>query len=260
MGIYPSVPSSDLDRKGVPLRKTLAYLAKYGTTDIPALKQARANNPVVAKSYELYLRLQSAPPDQQKEYVQAFEAGYSHAWSQGKPKYDQEMAEARELEKQRNRQYRRLTKELLAHTPDDQLEDAVMYYARGKIGSHWDRYYQIVSRLPRGISLVFAMRTMEGEVNGDGFEHLLDCPAWQFAGLALEGYRLVGGRKHAALMERAIAAMQKEKQQPTRTDPDEENPIFEALDKEFYSLDETENTKPLIVKYVRQHPDQFVAD
>jgi hypothetical protein len=35
---------------------------------------------------------------------------------------------------------------------------------------------------------------------------------------------------------------------------------LDALDDQFYALDKSEAVGPLIVRYIRQHPDQIVAD
>src|SRR5207245_641341 len=72
------------------------------------------------------------------------------------------------------------------------LPRTVMDYAINKIGNQWGRDYDVVTGLPRPIQLVFALRRMKNEIDGDGLQHLLEEEeSWQYAGLALEGYRRV---------------------------------------------------------------------
>jgi hypothetical protein len=112
--------------------------------------------------------------------------------------------------------------------------------------------------LSKPIKLVFAMCRMRNEVDGDGFQHLLDCDSWRFAPLATEGYRLVGATQRAAVMERAAAIIDREKAKQEGSLSDE-NPALETLDHAFYALDRTDDLDQLIVKYIRQHQAQFVA-
>jgi hypothetical protein len=213
----------------------------------------------MAEAYQLYQRLRSAPAHKQGAYAEVLDGGYSRGFSEEKPRFERKMAERRQQEQDRLQSHRRLTVPLLARTPYDELEEAVMDYARNKIGNQWGRDYEVVTGLPHPIQLVFAMRRMKNEIDGDGLEHLLDEEeSWAYAGLALEGYRLVGSRQRAAVMARAITAMKQEKDR--HPDLTEEHPALDALDRQFYALDRTEPFEPLVAQYIRQHPDQFVAD
>jgi hypothetical protein len=212
----------------------------------------------VAKGYALYHALKNAPSEKQEEYVEAFAAGYSLGWSKTKPKYDQKLADRREDERRRLEKHRRLTRELLAGTDDDDLVGAIIDYVVNKIDNRWGRDYEIVRGLPRPSQLVFAMNRMRNEINRDDFQPLLEWDS-PYAPLATEGYRLIGAAQRAAVMERAAAVI--DKTRAGHAGPVyAENRALGRLDTEFYALNRTDNLDQLIVKYIRQHPDEFVAD
>jgi hypothetical protein len=256
-------PTDEVAARATPLGQTILFLSMKARANAQdaAAREARATEGPMAQSYRLYHELKGAPLGRQNEYVVAFAAGYTLGWKAGRQRSDRTTPAERESREFAS--YGRLTPQLLARTPDFDLEQAVLGYARSKIRHDWEHDFSIVTRLPKPIQLVFAMRQIVGEVDGDGFQHLLDCPSWQYAPLATEGYRLVGAEQRAALMERAIRFMDQEKAKDRRDGdlPKDEDAAFEALDDQFYTLDRTDHLEPLlIVRYIRAHPDQFTAD
>jgi uncharacterized protein DUF4375 len=134
----------------------------------------------------------------------------------------------------------------------------IIDYVVNKIDNRWGRDYEIVRGLPRPIQLVFAMNRIRNEINRDGFQPLLEWDS-PYATLATEGYRLIGATQRAAVMERAAAVI-------ARTRARHPGPVYRQnralarLDTEFYALNRTDNLDQLIVRYIRQHQDQLVAD
>jgi hypothetical protein len=261
----------------------LRYLAIfYGAdSDAPDVRRARAREPLMEEARKLYQVLKTAPPRRQAACVAAFQAGLVRGFDEDHQRFEAELEKERAAERRRLKAHRRLTKTLLARTPTEDLPGLVVDYVNNKIGDS-DKDFPIVKRLPRPVQLVFAMHFMKNLVDGDGFEPLMEGDAWQYAPLAAEGYQLVGARQRAAVMRRAIAVMPREKakkaaeekrllqetpeDKPSEDEPSEEesengNPVFSALDDAFYALDRTgkEDVYRLIARYIRRHPEQFVA-
>jgi hypothetical protein len=224
-----------LSQRSVPEKTRQILSMLYGADgDEVELKRARAKYPAMAEARRLYLLLADASPTQQSRWAEAFSSGFLRAAAEFQDKEEQDQERRRAAERQRLASHRRLTRELLAHTADRNLEEAVMDYAINKIGERWDHDYEIVSGLPTPVQLVFAMRRMSNEIEGDGLAHLTSCDSWRFAALATEGYRLIGSAKRASVMERATAVIAREKVHPTPPPDDEvsdqSNPALAALD------------------------------
>jgi hypothetical protein len=262
--------------------KSRLYLSMFYGADAnaPDVRRARARRPLMKEARRLYQVLKNASPRQQSTYAAAFQDGLLRGDVDASRKLDadreRERAAERAAERRRLHAHRHLTRALLARTPDQDLGEAIMDYVSNKIDDHGDRAYEIVTSLPKPIQWVYAMFRMNGEIDGimfkmqnevdfDGFQHLLTCDSWRFASLAEEGYRLVGARKRAAVMKHAIAVIAREKAKagsgatPSKEECEDGNAAFAALSKEFYEADRTENMYRLIARYIRQHPEQFVA-
>jgi hypothetical protein len=141
--------------------------------------------------------------------------------------------------------YRTLTPALVAAEPDSTLEWAIIQHVTWRINGDYDREREIVMALSPGLRMVYTTWGVEAEVNNGGFSQYFENAAGQFAAEALAGYRRLGATPFAALLERAMAARQTGN-----------TGAYEALDTEFYDL-----ASPIAarVRYIREHPDEFVS-
>lgn len=139
--------------------------------------------------------------------------------------------------------YRTLTTELLAQEPDSNLEWAIVQHVTWRINGAYDRERDIVRSLSPGVRMVYTTWGVEAEVNNGGFSQYFENSTGQLADEALAGFRLLGAARHAALLERAMAA--RRAGSPA---------AFDALDGEFYDLPAL---TPERVRYIRDHVGEF---
>lgn len=247
--------------------KTLLLLSlNFGAdSDAPDVRKARAKYPLMEEAHRLYQVLKSAPAGQQVIYADAFQSGLVRGVDERREKREARVEKERAQDGRRLHAHRQLTKALLARTPDNELPQTVVDYADYKIGEDWEHDDQIVAGLPKPVRLVFAMQIVEAEVYRNGFGEIAQTVGWHWAPLAAEGYRLVGAKKRAAVTDRAIAVVAQEKAkrgteaQHWSALSDESRKALSALDDGFYACDKTEDVYRLIARYIRQHPDRFVA-
>lgn len=260
----PDAPEAERYPLGGTPEKTLRTLSLFfgAHCDLPEVRQARLRYPTMAEADRLFHLLQHAPAQRQQQCAEAFQAGLTRGEYEFRRAQNQRMEKERAAEKRRLAAHRRLTKELLAGTPDAQLEEVIIDYVTNKLDDHWDRYDAIVPRVPKPIQMVSAMLRVDGLIGDDGLEEFDE---WELVPLAAAGYRLVGAPRHAELIERAAAFVPKQKQKEEAIaeaggEPDENNRTVEALDDEFDALDRSEAVDPLVIRYIRAHLDQFVTD
>lgn len=143
-----------------------------------------------------------------------------------------------------------LTAEMLAAYTDEDLEPSIIdFIIEAKIGDEYDREYEIVTGLSKGMQYLYATWMMEAEVNNGGFHQFFFNSTGRFAREALEGCRVFGAAQYAELMKQAIEA-DKKGESPAR------DAALDALDDRFYGLDE--NLSKLRIQYIRAHPEEFV--
>lgn len=141
--------------------------------------------------------------------------------------------------------YRTLTAELVAQEPDSSLEWAMIQHVTWRINGEYDRERAIVMALSPGLRMVYTTWGVEAEVNNGGFSQYFENSTGQFADEALAGYRRLGATPFASLLERAMAARQAGN-----------SGAYDALDTEFYDLASPTAAR---VRYIREHPDEFVS-
>ena len=108
--------------------------------------------------------------------------------------------------------FRRLTPELLASVPDDELSDAILHHVVLRMGNETTRKREVVRACPVGVRAVFATLLVDLEVNNGGFNQLFWNPSGEFAGDALAGYELMGAEDYASVMRAAIATWESERE------------------------------------------------
>jgi hypothetical protein len=117
-----------------------------------------------------------------------------------------------ELERQREeseafanrRVYTELTPEVLGQIPDDKLEQAVIDFIDYKVGGRENHRRDILAALGPGFRAVDATWWAEIEVQNGGFRQYFRNTRGQYAADAVEGFRMMGARELAAVMEEAI--------------------------------------------------------
>ena len=159
----------------------------------------------------------------------------------------------------------RLTREILAEIPDEELELAIIEYVRTQVSEQYDREFEIVSALSEGFRAVYATWWVAAEDKNGGFNQYFWNSAGQFAKVAVAGFGLIGAVEHARLMERAIATylgdgkrLQKFKNRRTIkafSESYEDSPLNE-LDEEFFAL--RENLIAVRIRFIRANPHLFV--
>ncbi len=125
---------------------------------------------------------------------------------------------------------------------DADFDDALWLALCGQVGSVDD-----LKKLPDGVRMYFATRTVEWDVANGGFEHAVQCAAEYFREAAA-GYRLLGDEASVELMLRALALA-------------DEPAALEALNAE---VDRSPwNGVPwgdaARIRYVRDHRDEFLV-
>lgn len=184
------------------------------------------------------------------------------------PERDQQMQDIihEALEDFKNRKtYKNLSPEILASVADERLEQAVMdsIDTRFEVGEPFT--LEKISQLTEGQQAVFSTWWLEAEVNNGGFNQFYFNPFGQFAQMAEVGFKTIGAEKLSALTKKANKIYSENKERLEAFDDGtaesfsesyKDNPL-NALDAEFYQLNDLEDIYTLRVKYIRDHPDQF---
>lgn len=170
-----------------------------------------------------------------------------------------------------------ITPGVLRQTPDEELTSVLYDF----ICTHFSRTgaYQrgrdrdAVLKLPRGLRVVYLLRALDGEVYNGGFAQFFSNSSGQFVQETLEDCRLVGAERHEALLQQALdvressavrTAMSKleeirdereRRREATRLREIEVQPALDRLDTAYYELEKVESLDPLIVRYLRAHPE-----
>jgi len=103
-----------------------------------------------------------------------------------------------------------LTLEILKAIPDEKLEAAIVDHADYKIGDNSDGEYKIVTGLSKGLQIIYSTWLVEEEVDNGGFNQYFWNSSGQYQKEALEGFKLLGAKEHAGLMDEAIAIYNQE--------------------------------------------------
>jgi hypothetical protein len=160
-----------------------------------------------------------------------------------------------------------LTREQLATIPDDEVEYELLKVLIPLVYATKDRdeQYERVLTFSPGFRMVWGTSMVDGEVNNGGFNQFFWNSSGQFAMEAIEGFRLIGAKDHAQLVEEAVAMFfdEADKLRPFRQrrtfeafSESYEHTDSRALDTRYYSLPDF---SPLRVAYIRQHSDEFVV-
>jgi len=159
-----------------------------------------------------------------------------------------------------------LTPERIGRLSDRQLERAVVDSVLARIGTRYDREAEIVRSLPRGARMVYATWLLEAEVGDGGFVQYFWNTAGRLAEEALAGYRLIGARQHARVLEQVLAAYRKEAPRwqsfHARGTPEALRELYDhtelgGFDEAFRGL--SEDAVGLRARYIRAHREEFAG-
>jgi hypothetical protein len=104
--------------------------------------------------------------------------------------------------------------------------------------------------LPRGLRVVFTITAVENRLANGGVAELLTGPDATILPEALEDYRLIGARKHVAMLRQAMKTWNS----PERLDEAGARD-FGEWDRKYFTLDISEPLDPPIMKFLRSSPD-----
>jgi hypothetical protein len=166
------------------------------------------------------------------------------------------------------KRYTRLTVEILAAIPDEELEQAVLDFVSCKLATGKGDPRKKLMSLPPAFRAVYATNALEGEVNNGGFNQFFFNSLAELAPDAVAGFDLMGVPAAARLTERAIEIRKQDEPRLKKlfkgarsivafSASYEGNPLG-ALDKELYALgDELRKAR---VRFIRENAELFVAE
>ena len=160
-----------------------------------------------------------------------------------------------------------LDEDVIASIPDEELEQAIVDHVLDvKVGRNFEHAVEVTSNLSAGFRMVYATWVLEGEVNNGGFNQFFWNRGGNLAAHARDGFRLLAANELAALVDSAIALVNRE--EPVQRKFKEEGTLeafsesykhtrLGELDKEFYAL--AESLSQTRISYIRSHPGEFVS-
>src|SRR5688572_25492573 len=162
-----------------------------------------------------------------------------------------------------------LTRAELAEVPDDALEQAVfdaLVWSK-RVGRE-PTEYQILLTLPEVARRMYATCVLEDEVDNGGLTQFFYNHDGRIALRAAEGYKLLGARRHAAVVMHAIRDFLRVRPHFDAAGAQRSWDAFaglykvgklEALTERFREVGRHQDTRALRIKVIREQPEQFVA-
>ena len=131
------------------------------------------------------------------------------------------------------------------------------------MGPNLEREGQILRQATRGERALYALWTVDGEVNNGGFEQFFVNTSGALTQEAIRGAREIGARRHERILRAAVAPFQRgvPKDRAARQRALDEIPdatkesTFGTLDDEWYAADRELERR--LIAYVRTHPREF---
>jgi len=169
----------------------------------------------------------------------------------------------------KRRKYRKLTPQILARIPDDELDFAIWDFIWLKVGKNHNRIDNIVSRLSAGFQMVFYTFILEGEIDNGGYNQYFFNSSGKYALLTLDSFKLIGADENHKNLKKAIAIHTREQKNvklqklyAERTIPSffatYKQTKLGTCDKEFYILEG--KLRQLRVRFIREHLEMFVGE
>ncbi len=170
-----------------------------------------------------------------------------------------------------NEQFRDLTPDKLESLNDGELTSAIVDHVHLALGNEYDKWVEIIRRLPASVRAIYATWNVDAEVNNGGFNqyfwNLESTGAVQYMPFAsIQGYELLGAADYTSIMWGALATWQQETEQMAvfREANTLESFIesykhttLDELDKRYFGLDD--RILDLQSQYIRKHTESFVS-
>jgi len=165
--------------------------------------------------------------------------------------------------------YTQLDVKTIASIPDNELEITIMEHVSTRFNKNWTNEYEVVSAMSPGIRAVYSTMVVESEVDNGGFNQFYWNSSNLFAKEAVEDFERLGAKPFAELMKEANAIRESEKARMQEFKKEDTMEAFSEsykytklneLDEKFYKLNENEILSKLRIKYIREHPEEFVLE
>ena len=162
--------------------------------------------------------------------------------------------------------YRKFTKKIIDSIPDNDLNLAIFDSISINMGGDNRSEAEIVKGLSKGQQAVYSIWIVESEVNNGGYNQLYFNGNEEISIIAETGFATIGAQKFAELTHRANELFRKilpelEKYNDgtieSFSESYDDNPLND-LDDEFFELYKIEVPTELVVKYIRNHIDEFI--
>ena len=108
--------------------------------------------------------------------------------------------------------YQEITKEIIGKIPDDQLAWAIFDHILFKIGTDYEKTFQILAELPSGFSIVYHLFVLDGEICNGGFNQYFFNDLDNSAKQQLEALSLIEAAEHQKVFLEAFRIRDEEKQ------------------------------------------------
>jgi len=148
---------------------------------------------------------------------------------------------------------------------DDQLEGMLWEHISQSVESSSDGEVAAVKELSKGERMLYVTLGVEVEVNNGGFDQFFTNSSGGLTKMAVPAFKLVGAKKYATVMRRAIAAYARTnpKQKIFKVDKTVKGYLKKYKDKSVDKVDDAfyavkEDLRALRVKYIRDNPDEFI--
>jgi hypothetical protein len=158
---------------------------------------------------------------------------------------------------------KKITREVIAAIPDDQLAQAMFDYIWHK------KTRQVVANLSLGFRAIYHLFALDGEIGNGGFNQYFFNRLDRDAEQQLEALELIQATKHQRIFRKAFKMHDKEKQNEELQRRYAERTIesffstygmtkLDECDRAWYALDKEFDV--LRVKFIRRHPELFVTE
>ena len=173
------------------------------------------------------------------------------------------------IQEYENRQiYDKLTPDILATIPDENLVWAIWDYIWLKVGDDYADTDKIVSGLSVGIQAFYYIIILQGEVDNGGYNQYFFNSSGVYANKTLEAFKLIGATELQQNLEKAISIHLKEQDDPNLRNLYDEHTLESFLesykyttlnecDEEFYALEE--KLSEYCIRFVRAYPELFTG-
>lgn len=146
------------------------------------------------------------------------------------------------------KKYAKMTEDLLAATPDEEVVRAVVANLMNKQDKRRPDAAAQLPLLSRGRAAVYSVWLLCHELESQDFTAVFRSPSRRFVDPAVDGFERIGASNTATALRAAIKAL----------DEDESAPLLEAVTTVFREAMASEKPLEMCVQYIRDNPDEFI--